>query len=167
MLAALLLGGCGADAAAERLAEESLERAIESGAEGSVSADIDLDAGEITVEDDEGNTLQSVAGAELPRDFPEDIPLVDGLVISGVSTTDTTGQAGWNVNLDIAGASPRDVRDEAVGLLADAGYVSESSTDVGDTLGEVMVGPQWRIAVSVIGQPTSTTVSYLVTTTAA
>ncbi|WP_370246566.1 hypothetical protein [Nocardioides sp.] len=167
-LAGILLstGGCSADAVAERAAEEAIERSLEDAGGGSASVDVDLDAGGVTVDDGQGNTLQSGTGAEIPDDFPADIPLVDGLVVSGLSTTDTTGSAGWNVNLDLAGADPRSVRDEAVALLEDAGYVSTSSTDFGETLGEVMVGPQWQVAVSIIGQPTSTTVSYLVTTAA-
>lgn len=89
VLAALVMaaGGCGA--AAEKAAEEATERAIEDQTGG--SAEVDLDGGEVSVDGEDGSF--SAGTAEVPEEWPDDIPVLDDIqVVSALHTNDS--QAG-------------------------------------------------------------------------
>lgn len=95
--ALLLFGGCGE--ASDKAAETAAEKAIESQSGGDV--DVDVDNGEVKVETEDG-TYESdgdgnvrietedgtfTGGSGLPDDWPEDIPMPDGVeVVYGSSS---------------------------------------------------------------------------------
>ncbi len=86
--AALVLGtGCGAaaDKAAERVSEEATEEALGGG-----NVDID-DDGNVEVETEDGSL--SVGTGELPDDWPEDIPVIEGATLEGAYSSSSNGES--------------------------------------------------------------------------
>lgn len=69
------LTGCGA--AAEKAAEEATERAVEDATGG--SAEVDLDGGEVQVDTEDGSF--SAGSAEIPEEWPDDVPVLDEIVV--------------------------------------------------------------------------------------
>lgn len=95
MLTLVFAGGCLGQKIAEKITEEVIEKAIES--EGG-NVEIDLDDGEMTIEGDDGDVSISTddetvtiegddvegtfgEGAELPDDFPENIPVYPDMTL--------------------------------------------------------------------------------------
>lgn len=116
----LLLGttACGADQLADRAAESAVERAAEAAASEGVDVDIDTDGGGVTVETSEG-TFTSGMGS-LPQGFPEEIPVAEGEIFSGASST-MEGQQGWVVSVSVDQA-PDEAIAEAGAALEAAGF---------------------------------------------
>ena len=85
---ALVVTGCGK--AAENLSEKATEKIIESQGEGNVDVDIDNDDGSYSINTDEGSIS---FGADLPRSWPEDVPLPDDLAVTGGSDMSSDGGA--------------------------------------------------------------------------
>lgn len=67
--------------------EDAIEAAIEQAGGRDVEIDVDDDSGSYRVETDEG-TFEMSTAAELPDDWPSDVPLPDGFVITGGSSID-------------------------------------------------------------------------------
>lgn len=132
---ALALAAC--DAAVEQIAEEAAERAVEADGGGDVEVDVDDDGGDISVETDEGS-LQVAVGddADLPADFPEEVPLPDDFVVlSASSFTDDSGSS-FLVSLQTEGLDVvAYLEQEVVPALEAAGYEiigrTTNSTDAG------------------------------------
>jgi hypothetical protein len=83
---ALVLGtGCGA--AADKAAERATEEAIEEAAGGG-QVDID-DDGNVQVETEDGSFAAN--DGELPDDWPEDIPVIDGATVDSSFSTSSGG----------------------------------------------------------------------------
>lgn len=107
--------GCGA--AEDELAEQLTEEAIEQAGDG---AEVDIDGDELTVTDENGDTAS--IGTDLPDDFPVDeVPLLDGTIVSATATDG----ASFMVMMDVEG-DPEAVHEEALGMLTDAGYTSDT-----------------------------------------
>lgn len=136
--ALLLFGGCGE--ASDKIAEKAAEKAIENQTGGDV--DIDADGGGVRVEtpdgvfesDAEGNfSMESedgtvTAGAGLPEDWPEDLPLPDGVeVVYGSSSPE-----GATVTLTGTG-SVDDLMAEFEDLYGDWTAEDESTMESGGT----------------------------------
>lgn len=142
-----LMTGCGADVIAERATEKALEGA----------ADVDLDAdgdGGIKIETDEGSLS---VGQKLPDDFPDDVPLPEGEVLSGMSMAGK----GWTVSLAVEGV-PDDVAPEVKSMLESAGFEIEATTEAGGMTIFTATKDTYALTVSVADDNGATNVGYTV-----
>ncbi len=132
---------------------------------GGDSATIDTGNGKVKVEKDgdgvkvesKDGTLES--GTKLPSDFPKEIPLVEGKVISATSVK-TDGKQGFVVGLS-SKASAEDIANEAVTAFEKAGFETLTQTVSGNTAFLGFKSDKWEVAVSVSSEG-ETTVSYIV-----
>lgn len=118
--AALMTAGltaCSAEDISEKVAEEVIENEVG----GDADVDIDADGGEVTIEDGDGNTFTS--GGDLPDDFPDDIPLIEGDILTAASVDDGS-QRGWSVTFVVEG-DPESAYEDAAGRLTSAGFEGE------------------------------------------
>ncbi len=71
------------------------------------------------------NGDQASIGTEIPDDFPvDDVPLMEGTVLSATAVDGAT----YMVMLELEG-TPEEVQEEALGMLTDAGYTTDSTTN--------------------------------------
>ena len=129
-LIALALAASACGNIAENIAEEAIERGLE--AEGGGNVDIDLDSdgeGTIEIESEEGDSIISMGGGEVPDSL--DMPIPDGYEVVGSSTFSGTDQTNTTVTLQY---SPSDL-DDLVEVYTDyfAGFddVFTSQSDSG------------------------------------
>ena len=157
-LAALLLTGCGA--AAEKVSEKAAEQAIESQTGGDVDIDTSGD-GSVDIETEDGS--MSFGTGEVPADWPEDIPLPDGLVVQ----TGSTSAAADGELVAIVGTStdsPEDLLAIYQEALADWTISGEVTTTANDGASS---SAQWEIEgrrftfVATTGGPTAQEETYL------
>ncbi|TWG92296.1 hypothetical protein L615_006600000030 [Nocardioides sp. J9] len=94
----LALSACGE--AAEQITERAIEKAAEDA--GGADVDIDADSGEVKVESSDGSF--SYGTGKLPEGFPEEVPVTDGEIVSGASTT-SGGKPGFVVQLQVPGGT--------------------------------------------------------------
>lgn len=119
---------------------------------------VDREDEEVTL-DTEGGTVTS--SSKLPKDFPSDkVPLIEGDVVSSISTSQTGG-GGFNVVVS-SSKSAKDALDEAVALLTAAGYeksgvFNDTSTDLAG-----LKSADYMVLVQVIDAGQGTTVSYTI-----
>jgi hypothetical protein len=86
LLILVLASGCFGQNIAEKIAEEVIEKAIES--DSGENVDIDLDDGEMTIESDDGDVSIGM-GADLPDNFPDNVPVYPDMeIISSWSVTE-------------------------------------------------------------------------------
>jgi len=104
--AALALAGCGSvsDEIGERVTEEVVERAAESGSQDDVELDVDTDDGSLTIETDEGTFTSG--GGELPEEFPDSMPVPDGVAVTGSMTGSGDSGEGFFVQLGAEESDP-------------------------------------------------------------
>jgi hypothetical protein len=105
-------GGCLGQRIAEKVTEEAIEKAIEK--ESGQDVEIDLDEGEITIQGDDGEVnissddetveIQSDegeatfgTGAELPEDFPAEIPVYNNMDITTSMSGTNDGKTSYTV----------------------------------------------------------------------
>ncbi|UFU03201.1 hypothetical protein LQF12_00890 [Ruania suaedae] len=157
MVAAIALAsvtGC----SVESLVEEGFERAVEQGNDGeNVDIDLDSENGGFVVESDEGSFS---VGGDLPADFPADIPLIEGEILSA-SSMQSADASGWAVQIQAEGEGAFDRAEQA---LRDAGFTEgEESLSVaaGDLVMAGLVNDRWQVLLSAID--TEGVVSYTVT----
>lgn len=82
----VLVGGGCTESLAERAVDRAIEKRIES--ETGHEADVDINDGSITFTDNaSGATGQFGGNVKLPSDFPSDIPLPNGITLSGTAST--------------------------------------------------------------------------------
>lgn len=98
-MVATLVSGCGA-ASPENLAEELIEKGLES--EGVDNVEIDLsdnEDGEVTLnfEDEDGNAIGLQTGQQLPEGWPEDQPVPDAAVIAAAHSFTDDGVTTYSV----------------------------------------------------------------------
>lgn len=150
---ALALTGC-----ADKVATSITERAVEAGGE-NVDVDIDSDGGEVTVRGEGGEVFST--GRELPDDFPDDVPLVDGEVISGVSTETPEGR-GWAVSVEYDGSAEAAV-DDAISRLESAGFSTsqEGTMVMGEMRAAMLEGEKWSVSLTAL-ESEQTIVQYVV-----
>ncbi|WP_121253686.1 hypothetical protein [Nocardioides ferulae] len=114
------LAACSGEDAAEKAAEE----AIEQGAGGDVEVDVDPDTGDVVVSDSTGTYT---SGGDLPDSFPDDLPIIEGDIVSAMSGGEA-GETGHVVMVQTDIQDPTEALDEAVGLLTDAGFATGSQS---------------------------------------
>lgn len=100
-----------------------------------------------------------VAGAELPDGFPEDVPLVEGTVLSG-SALDSPDGKGFTVAVETAGDAAS-VADEVKAGFAGAGYKTVNDSSAGGTAILGFESAAWTVVVGV-NPGDRVTVSYTV-----
>ena len=123
---ALVLASCSPGDLIGSAIEKGVEKGVEAASGGEI--DIDKDSGTISISGEDGE-LSIGGGAGLPDGFPDEVPLIDGEIGGGmrVSEGDTDGFMA-SVN---AKGSISDVYDKATGLLEDAGFTEQASSDMG------------------------------------
>lgn len=155
LLAALALSSC----SAEDLVERAAERSIENAAGGEADIDFDADSGSFSVDTEEGSFS---TGTSLPDDFPDDIPLVDGEVMSAASADDQ-GQRGFLVVMYTDG-SPEEAAAEAVSLLEAAGFAETEDLSAMTGLSAAQLGDDtYEVLVSAYPAADQTALQYTIT----
>jgi hypothetical protein len=158
VVAVVVLAGCAS--AAERIAEEATERAIESESGGNAEVDID-DDGSVRVRTGDGSFSASADGS-MPEDFPA-VPVVDGKVTASWSTKEGEAES-WMVTLEVADAEAAFA--DAKAGLEDAGYEITSTfeaTNSGDFGGGLTAEGEWDVNLTASAADPQT-VTYLVAT---
>lgn len=104
------------------------EKTVESAVKQATGADVDVQGDDITVSSKDGSVKVS-SGAELPADFPADVPIPDGATIETVITSDISAGTGYSVGLS-TDDTPADLFDWYTQALKDAGWDIATSTSV-------------------------------------
>lgn len=163
--ALILLTGCGS--IGESIAERAVEEGLEAGGGGEdVQIDFDDDNGGISIETTEGS--MQFGNAEVPEDFPAEIPLPDNVeVVSAMSFTEESG-ATFNLTMTVAEAS-NELAAALESRLTDAGFeitgTFEQDMDGQKTRSMQFAGPTWSGNLIVASTAGDTTVSYTVVPT--
>jgi hypothetical protein len=121
---ALALAGCA----------NPIEQLIESGTGTQIDTDGD---GGFTIETDDG-TVQVGGSAELPADFPSELPLPDGTLLSSV-----TAEGQWTLTYEDVSAEEVD---ELIGYFTDDGYEQLVMTTATDGRQFVYQNAQWSVS---------------------
>ena len=147
----LVLSGCGAgDEIGERLTEEAVEEAAGG------DADVDIDEEGLTVTDENGDSTS--IGTELPEDFPvDDVPLMEGTVVAATAVDG----ASYTVTLEVEGA-PEEVQDEALAMLTDAGYTSDSEMNSEGFFSSTLSKDGFEVSVTSLDNAGTTNLQYIV-----
>ena len=150
------LTACGGDDIASGLAE----RAVEEAGGGDVDVEVGDDGESFSITDGEGNTVAS--GQGLPDGFPDQVPLIEEEILSGVSAGGASGE-GWAVTM-LTDRPAAEVLEEATGLLEGAGFSSEGqgSMSMGELQTVQLTDGTWQVSLSVIDADGEVTVQYLV-----
>lgn len=127
---ALVASACGA--AAENVAENLAERALESEGGGNVDLDIDEESGEVSVqmESGDGSGSLTIGGGELPDGFP--IPVPDGGEVMSTFSSETEEGTSYSVTISY----PADRYEELASFYED--WIDGQADDVqkSETSGE-------------------------------
>ena len=143
------VSGCGAE---DELAEKLTEEAVEGAAGGDV--DIEEDGVTITGEDGEEATI----GTKLPDDFPvDDVPLMEGTVLSATAVDGAT----YMVMLEVEG-TPEEAQEEALGMLTDAGFTSNSETSTEGFFTADLTKDGYQVGLSSFDNVGATNLQYVV-----
>lgn len=137
--AMLVTASCGsaAEEAGDTAAEQLTERLAESQGGGDVDVDFDSGDGSFSLETEDGS-FETGSGA-VPEEWPEDVPLPDGLEVVSGSTSDTDA----GVTVAIVGTSttsPSDLLAELKSALADWEISGETTGTTGD---DTLAGAQF------------------------
>ena len=144
-----LIGMTGCKKAGERLAEKSIENAIEKASGG--KAQVDLSGGGIKVKTAEGESSLT-ASNEWPKDLPGGIPLFTLGKVKGVTRLTSEGQKAWNIILEEIEAGAIEKYTE---LLKSGGWTIGQTMSMGeggmiqatkDTLGVIVMFNQDKTA---------------------
>ncbi len=178
LLLAGLAVGCGkaADQAATTVAEKAIEASLAQDGK-SVDVKIDQDGGTVTLSSDEGEmvisnddetfslkaaqaggiSVVSGKGAALPKDFPKDVPLPEGLKINTVQSM------GENNMFTVMGNAPGSVKDVAKALRSKAaqqGWKTEQTFSQSGVMEHISCKKSGRtLNIMVMGEGGKTTVS--------
>lgn len=140
---ALTASGCGADTLAERATEKAAEKALEDAASEGVDIDLDSEEGGISIETDDGSFTSGLGS--LPDGFPDDVPVVEGEILSGASSQQD-GTTAYLVSVMVE-ATAQEAMVEAISALEDAGYSrTENSMSMDGLYIEMLTGP-WEVTV--------------------
>lgn len=111
--AVLMLSGCGmiADKVAEKASEEIIE--------GSTGSQVDI-------EGEDGATASLGEGAQIPDDFPDDVPVYEGNILGAMS-----GDGAWTLQIE-TDDDPKTVLDFYAKELEAKGWAKETTVNTGD-----------------------------------
>lgn len=148
LVALASMTGCGSDDVAENRAEDAIEDA--SGGD----ADVDIDGDEVEITTSEGTV--TMGKGELPDGFPDDIPVIDGEIVSAMGAADQ----GFVVALTVD--DPEAAFEEAVAELEGAGFAEEDGGDMlGATVAQMTRGEQ-TVILSAGGDGAASMLTYTV-----
>lgn len=119
LAAAVAVSGC------QNIAEKAIERATEEAIEGQTGNKVDIKDGGVTIQGEDGSTTNIGEGAEVPAEFPKDVPVYDGTVLGAFSNADS-----WTLNIETAD-DPKTVIEFYVAQLEKEGWAKESQADMG------------------------------------
>jgi hypothetical protein len=147
--AALALGvaGCG------NAAEELTERAIEEGTGG----DVEIDDDGFTFTDEEGNEVAVGDAAEVPENWPDDVPVPTGSIVSASTAGGTT------TLLVTVAEEPQPTFDALTNELTGNGWSEQSLTDLGGEYGGVYEKGGRTAVLTVFSDGSGSSVSIAVT----
>ena len=133
-------------------------QAAEQAAEQAIGGDVDVNDGNVTVKDDEGNEVSVGENVELPADWPSAVPAVEGgtLMMAGVDA-DGGASAMWQVQADPESAST------AYGSqLESAGFTKDAEAMLDTAAMRQFAGNGLRVSVSASESDGSTAVLVVV-----
>lgn len=151
LLIPLTLIGAGCEKSlSERATEYAVEKAVEQQTDGNV--DLDLNDGQISYTDNEGNKVQYGQNVSLPSDFPKDIPVYKG---STILTTATTSEGSY-ISLQTT--------DSATDVLAWyetelKGWTKEESFDMQGLSARTFTKPGLKIVITAASQDGQTMIN--------
>jgi hypothetical protein len=119
LVAVIGVSGC------QNLAEKAIEKATEKAIEGQTGNQVDIKDGSVSIQGEDGSTANIGEGAEVPAEFPKDVPVYDGTVLGAFSSADS-----WTLNIETTD-DPKKVIEFYVARLAKDGWVKESQADMG------------------------------------
>lgn len=114
------LVGCGA------IAQQATEKATEKAIEGATGGKVDVEEDSVTIEGEDGGKATFSEGAEVPADFPSDVPVYEGTIKAAVEAKDAFTLA------IVTQDSPSDVLDWYVEKLTDEGWKREAKMATGE-----------------------------------
>ncbi|PKQ29134.1 MAG: hypothetical protein CVT60_06930 [Actinobacteria bacterium HGW-Actinobacteria-10] len=74
--------GAGCDKIADKVAEEAAEGIVK----GATGIDVEADGDDVTITGEDGSTFTVTEDGDLPKDWPEDVPVYDGTIVSSMAT---------------------------------------------------------------------------------
>lgn len=139
LFAALLLGSVGCEAIARKASEKVVENAT--------GTKIDQDGDQVTIKGEDGREVtasSSDEGIEMPKDFPEDVPVYEGKITASLKANE-----GSTLGIETAD-SVADVYDWYVGKVKDEGWKStgEFKTEDGGMIAAEKDGRQLSVTIS-------------------
>ena len=127
---------------AEKILEDT-KKALEDAASEGVDIDLDSEEGGISIETDDGSFTSGLGS--LPDGFPDDVPVVEGEILSGASSQQD-GTTAYLVSVMVE-ATAQEAMAEAISALEDAGYSrTENSMSMDGLYIEMLTGP-WEVTV--------------------
>lgn len=143
LLAAMLVVGTPALTACGQAAESIVENAAGAAAGG----DVDIEDGQVTVQDSEGNNFAAGDNVDLPDSWPSAVPVPDGGTLISVMTSadSTTANAIWTVE-----ASQDDAGKAYGDQLTGAGFTADSTQAVAGMVGGQYTGNDLKVNVVVL-----------------
>jgi hypothetical protein len=147
-LAGALLTGCGQ--AAEELVEQGIEQ--------ETGGDVELDDGNVRVDDGQGNEFSVGGEVELPDSWPQAVPTPDGtLILAGSSDGGANQTASWQTSGSAASATA------AYGAaLTAAGFTQTQQVDLGAGLTTLYSGNGFEVSVVATGNGSEASLSVTV-----
>jgi hypothetical protein len=154
---ALSTTACSSDEAAERIIESQLGEGAD--------IEIDTDSGDIQIQTDEGS-LSSTSSADLPDDFPADIPTPEGTLMNS-SRIESDGNVVFTLLYNQAGAVTESVYAayeaslnalgyettfESVGGGAVTAQISDGTTLVTFNGGDIESGAEYQVIVAPVAE---------------
>lgn len=118
--AALALVGC------QQIAEQAVESATEAAIEDATGNKVDIEDGSVSIEGTDGASVNIGDSAQVPADFPTDVPVYEGTVKAAVTTPE-----GFNLALETRDA-PQQVLDFYQTKLEADGWTKEVSVSTAD-----------------------------------
>lgn len=117
---ALALVGC------QRIAEQAVESATEAAIEDATGNKVDIEEGSVSIEGTDGASVNIGDSAEVPSDFPADVPVYEGTVKAAVTTPE-----GFNLTLETPD-TPQQVLEFYQTRLEADGWTKEVSVSTAD-----------------------------------
>jgi len=115
----VVLSGCG------MIAREAAEKTTEKAIENATGADVDIEGETVKIEG-EGGSASLGEGAEIPSDFPDDVPVYEGTVKAAI-----TGNDSWTISIETSDDA-KTVLDFYTEKLEAEGWTKESSASTPD-----------------------------------
>jgi hypothetical protein len=123
-----VLGSCSSEDVAEQLTEQAIES---SGGEGA-NVDVDSETGQVDIETEDGS--MSFGTAELPDDWPSEIPLPDGYELTNAMVTGADGERSFIIGGTFDGDA-METFDSLTEQFAEDGWTEVTKTDMSSSDG--------------------------------